>query len=197
MCVRACTHASGAAHARPHETCITTCKHLCTYEYMYVYECARRFDGSVCVCACVRARVWYAHLYKCASVSTLVHRVVYGCLDAHAHTHIGGSICVCLQPMSSCMRVRICLFACIDGSVWTGLHRYAFICIYIYICIFIYIAISISQLYICYVLLCMHVRIYVDMCGHVAHAKYRYVCVPTQMTRVSMGARGFNRHPFV
>ena len=35
-----------------------------------------------------RARVWYGRLYNCASVSTLVHRGVYGCPDAHTHTRI-------------------------------------------------------------------------------------------------------------
>ncbi len=67
-----------------------------------------------------------------ASVSTLVHRGVYGCPDAHTPTRIGGSMCVWLQPYP-----RACAYgwmhsrAWIDGSASTGVHRYACICVYI------------------------------------------------------------------
>ena len=98
-----------------------------------MYECACKLHGSVrmCACACARGGVKWPPVQR-ASVSTLVHRGVYGCRDAHTPTRIGGSMCVWLQPYPrACAYGWIYMHACIDGSASTGVHRYA--CIYVYI----------------------------------------------------------------
>ena len=100
---------------------------------MYRYECIHRIHVcvNVCVCVCARAGVVWPSVYKCASVSTLVHRGVYGCPDAHTHTRIRGPIWVWLQPYPrACAYGWMYMHACIDGSASTGVHRYACICVY-------------------------------------------------------------------
>jgi hypothetical protein len=100
---------------------------------MYRYECIYRIHVcvNVCVCVCARGGVVCPSVQR-ASVSTLVHRGVYGCPDAHTHTRIGGSICVWLQPYPrACAYGWMYMHACIDGSASTGVHRYACICVYI------------------------------------------------------------------
>jgi hypothetical protein len=117
---------------------------------MYRYECIYRIHVcvNVCVCVCARGGVVCPFVQR-ASASTLVHRGVYGCPDAHAHTHIGGSMCVCLQPYPrACAYGWMYMRACIDGSASTGVHRYACICVYIERYLYHYYA-SMMHVYAC------------------------------------------------
>jgi hypothetical protein len=105
---------------------------------MYMYECIYRIHVCVNVCVRARARVWYGRLYNCASVSTLVHRGVYGCPDAHTHTRIRGPICVWRQPYP-----RACAYGWIYKYMRVSMARHRRACIgmhvYVYICNDVYI----------------------------------------------------------
>jgi hypothetical protein len=70
-------------------------------------------------------------------------------------------------------------------------------CVCVCVCVWyahLYNAMPISLLYVCYVLICMLVRMSVRMCGHVAHKGIdMYVCTHTDATC----APGFHRHSFI
>ena len=154
---------------------------------MYMYECIYRIHVcvNVCVCVCARGGV------VCPSVRVRLYRrsCIEACMDAvmHIHTHIGGRICVCLQPSRrACAYVWIYMHACIDGSASTGGHRYACISIHTYIYIYKYIYIPIIHLLCTY----MHASCMDPLCTQVSMS----VC--TQTDRYRWGARVFTRHPF-
>ena len=103
---------------------------------MYRYECIHRIHVcvNVCVCVCARAGVVWPSVQMCVCIDARASRRVRmpRCAHAHAHTRIGGSIWVWLQPYPrACAYGWIYMHACIDGSAWTGVHRCACICVYI------------------------------------------------------------------
>ena len=106
-----------------------------------------------------------------------------------------------LEPVSTnCVSLRtfhIDAYLCMN----VGMHGCIIVCLYIYVCVCVLYIYRYISIYICkgtytycYVLICMHVCGYVRArCAH----RHRFVCVLRQMPRVSMSARGFNRHPFI
>ena len=156
---------------------------------MYMYECIYRIhvcvNVCVCVCVCARGGVVCPSVQR-ASVSTLVHRGVYGCPDAHTHAHrrphlrLSAAISSCMRGMYgfTCMRVSMAR----HRRAGIGMHAY----VYIYIYIYNYIYIPIIHL------LCtdMHASCMDPLCTQVSMS----VC--TQTDRYRWGARVFTRHPF-
>ena len=118
---------------------------------MYMYECIYRIRVcvNVCVCVCARGGVLCPSVQR-ASVSTLVHRGLYGCPDAHTQTRIGRFHLRLAAAIPSRMRVWMDAYACVYR--WLGIDGRASVCMYM--CI--YRTMSISLLYIYYVLICMH-----------------------------------------
>ncbi len=143
---------------------------------MYRYEC---IYVCVCVCVCARGGALCPSVQR-ASASTRVHRGVYGCLDAHTHTRIGGSMCVRLQPYPrACAYGWMYMHACIDGSASTGVHRCACICVYIERCLYHYFT-SIMYLYACIMVgriaaLCTQVPMRV--CAQTDRYRWVHVCL--------------------
>ena len=116
-----------------------------------------------------------------ASVSTLVHRGVYGCPDAHTHTRIGGSIWVWLQPYPrACAYGWMYMHACIDGSASTGVHRYACICVYIERYLYHYYT-SIMHLYACTMygpIAALCTQVSMSVCTQTDRYRWVHVCLP-------------------
>jgi hypothetical protein len=129
--VRACVHVRARARRKRHSRAPHIYVYM--YEYMHLYECACRCHGSVRMCACAGARASVV----CPSVETCVgidacssrHVRMPRCTHKSLHRRIGSSIYVCLQPRSSCMRVRMELYI---RCRRLGMDRRASVCMYMY-----------------------------------------------------------------
>ncbi len=122
---------------------------------MYVYERACRFHGSVRMCVCVRAR--RCGLAVCTNVRLYRCLCLEACTDAlmRTPTRIRGPICVRLQPIASCVRVRLDIYACVCR--WLVMDRCASVCIYMYMYIHSDIYIPIIYLLCTYMYARLHV----------------------------------------
>ncbi len=146
-------------HKRAHETCTYTC--VCVNAYI------ESITALTCPCAYVRARE--CRMVFCTNVRRYRRLCIKACTDAQMRTRTRASAApsafVCLPYPRACAYVWMYVHACMDGSAWTGVNRYACTCIYI--------TISISLLYI---YMYSHVCMYVGM----------WVCMETFCTQVSM-----------
>jgi hypothetical protein len=162
--------------------------YVSTYACAHVWTsaCARSMHSRVRAgaCLCMSARACARERRRNATARPLVvcHHVCM-CMWECMHVHM----CVRVDSLQACASRHIKMRACVDGSASTGAHRYTWI-----MCM--YISRYLSLLYIYYVLTRTHV------CGCVrtrcAH-RCRCVRVPRQMPRASIGARVFDRHPFI
>ena len=158
--------------------CASACERAYIYVRMYqfvcMYECARRFHRSLRVCACVRvcmrARGGGTPICTmCVCNDACTSRHVWMRRYAHAHTHRRLHLRLPVA-ISSCIRVRMDVYACVDGLVWTGVRRYTYICVYIRIPISPYI--TMLCLFYHHLYACMYAR--------------TWVCMGTLRTQVSM-----------
>jgi hypothetical protein len=108
------------------------------------------------VCVCVREYV--RALTRGSSARPLdVYLYIYVYMSIYVYSYVYIEYRSSVAHLLVHARTDIHMHACIDGSVWTGVPRYACICLYIYI------TMSISLLDLYHVLICMHVRMYVGM----------------------------------
>ena len=143
----------------------------------------------MCACACARAGGGMPICTMCVCIDACASRHVR--MPRCAHTHIGGSACVRLQPISSCMRVRIYIYIYICVYRWLGVDRCASVYICIYISIYSDICIPIIYLLCTHMCACTHVRAHVRArCAR----RHRYVCVPRQMPRAYRWIRSPSIH---
>ncbi len=138
--------------------------YVCMYEYMYPYERASRFHGSVRMCACARAGVVCPSVQMCVCIDACSSRHVRmpRCAHAHAHRrlHLRSSVAHTL------VHARMDGYACVFR--WLGIDgRAPVLPGYVYVYIYIYSDVYIPIIYLCctYMHACMHVGMY----GHVAH----------------------------
>jgi hypothetical protein len=127
--VRACVHVRARARRKRHSRAPHTSTYICTSTCI----CMSVHVDAMGACACVRAR---AHARECGmpicrNVRRYRRLFIQAFTDAQMHTqrHIGSSIYVCLQPRSSCMRVRMELYI---RCRRLGMDRRASVCMYMY-----------------------------------------------------------------
>ena len=122
---------------------------------MYRYECIHRIHVcvNVCVCVCARAGVVLPSVQLCVCIDARASRRVRMPRCAHAHEHPRPHLRLA-AAIPSRMRVWMDVYACVYR--WLGIDGRASVCMHM--CI--YRTISISLLYIHYVLICMHYIMY-------------------------------------
>ncbi len=110
-------------------------------------------------------------------------------------TRMAPSAFVCSHLLVYAPKYGYTLYYVIDGSVWTGVHRYAHVYAYMYLYCYIYV-------YIMYIHLCLDARMCVRMDAFFVHM-YRYVGVLIPISRVSIAihssesmSMGMDIHPF-
>jgi hypothetical protein len=139
-----------------------------------------------------RLRASYGHLYKRASVSTLVHPGVKGCPDPHTQSHRAApSAFVCSHTL---VHVRTCGYknTCVYG--WLRMYRRAsvYLYMYIYISVYIYNDVYIPVMY----LFCTYMHACTWVCTDTLCTQASIcVCAPADATRID-ACTCISRHRF-